>query len=194
MKRYCSPTTWVISPALKTGSPLRGHSLTSASRHTQGTLDWQLLDNQVVAGAGIEPATQGFSVLPAITTLAFVCRYSACRKKRLTDRLTYFGNVRQSEPMKANAQRQPMATAENVIPFTASPPPRPRAHRQRFKIQAFTNPRTGSQSWRVTGIKARRLASPGEFQRDRGGAVPPSGTGNGMARPPDRYRQSGPRN
>src|SRR5208337_1521608 len=28
-----------------------------------------------------------------------------------------------------------------------------RATRQRFKIQPFTNPRTGSVSWRVTGTK-----------------------------------------
>jgi integrase len=46
-------------------------------------------------------------------------------------------------------------TADNVITLTVEPrPPRPSVgYRQPFKIQPFTNPRTGSQSWRVTGSK-----------------------------------------
>jgi integrase len=48
-----------------------------------------------------------------------------------------------------------LETAENVITLTVEPrPPKPvPAYRQPFKIQPFTNPRTGSQSWRVTGSK-----------------------------------------
>jgi integrase len=57
--------------------------------------------------------------------------------------------------MKATEQRQPQTTAENVIPLAIQPtPPKPAPqHRQRFKIQPFANPRTGTQSWRVTGMK-----------------------------------------
>ena len=48
-----------------------------------------------------------------------------------------------------------LETAENVITLTVEPrPPKPAAgYRQPFKIQPFSNPRTGSQSWRVTGSK-----------------------------------------
>jgi len=47
-----------------------------------------------------------------------------------------------------------METAENIIPLAVQPKAaRPSPLRQRFKIQPFANPRTGSQSWRVMGMK-----------------------------------------
>ncbi len=47
------------------------------------------------------------------------------------------------------------ATAENIAPSTVAPRVnKPSAkYRQRFKLIAFTNPRSGSKSWRVSGIK-----------------------------------------
>ena len=56
--------------------------------------------------------------------------------------------------MKANQALQPLATAENIIPLVVHPKPaRSKAIAERFKIQPFTNPRTGTESWRVTGMK-----------------------------------------
>jgi integrase len=47
-----------------------------------------------------------------------------------------------------------LETAGNVIPLTIEPKPaKTPQHRQRFKIKAYSNPRTGGQSWRVAGIK-----------------------------------------
>ena len=47
-----------------------------------------------------------------------------------------------------------LATPENVIPLAVKPKPaRAPQVASRFKVQPFDNPRTGSKSWRVTGIK-----------------------------------------
>ncbi len=49
-------------------------------------------------------------------------------------------------------------TAENILPLPVAQPEKPAARTApaRFKIQEFTNPRTGSVSWRVAGIKRDR--------------------------------------
>lgn len=49
----------------------------------------------------------------------------------------------------------PEPTPENIIPLAPQQPKPAKLPtlRQQFKIQPFANPRTGSQSWRVTGFK-----------------------------------------
>ncbi len=55
--------------------------------------------------------------------------------------------------MKPEPKKATWTTAENVVPLTITPRPKPTCHRQRFKIQDFTNKATGSKSYRVTGYK-----------------------------------------
>lgn len=55
--------------------------------------------------------------------------------------------------MKPQPKKATEATAENVLTLTIAPKPKPTFHRQRFKIQDFTNKATGSKSYRVTGYK-----------------------------------------
>jgi integrase len=56
--------------------------------------------------------------------------------------------------MKATSL-EAQAEAIKIVPLAIQPKPAKRPARvdSRFKIQSFTNPRTGSESWRVTGIK-----------------------------------------
>jgi hypothetical protein len=51
---------------------------------------------------------------------------------------------------------QSLATAANIIPLEIKPRVAKPELPARFKIQSFTNPRTGNQSWRVTGMKRDR--------------------------------------
>lgn len=55
--------------------------------------------------------------------------------------------------MNTNAPLPTETPPENVIPLTVQRKPARAALAQRFKIQPFTNPRTGTASWRVTGSK-----------------------------------------
>jgi site-specific recombinase XerD len=46
-----------------------------------------------------------------------------------------------------------MNAAQNIIPLVVTPKQKPAEKPFRFKIQEYTNPRTGTASWRVSGIK-----------------------------------------
>ena len=75
--------------------------------------------------------------------------------------------------MKATTIRHTAETAENIIPLAipARAAKSPRHVLARFKIREYQNPRTGTQSWRVEGIKRDGTRIRENFQEQDGARV-----------------------